>query len=188
MDSCINILIQPKAKPIELQPEEITSLNKDDVEFIKSHSEQELIQRNKAEIEWISNYPWVKNTSNEYKNYPFTSAARQFNTKVFRLTKSHKTVALIYLRRLNHELTIPFIYYEADSLNAISQFIYNNAVEHKCINITTYNTQLIKVLKGNFTFIVKRELSRDFAYHKSLQHLIKNTVTLQDGDADVAFC
>ena len=42
--------------------------------------------------------------------------------------------------------------------------------------------------KKDYTFIIKRELTRDFAFHKSLQHLIKTPVILQDGDGDVAFC
>jgi len=188
IDSCVNVLIHPKTKATKLKSEKITKLNNIDIEFIKSHSKQEIIQRNSPEIEWIANFPWVKNTSKKYDNYPFTSSAKQFNIEITRLTENNKTVAIIYLRRLNNKLTIPFIYYEATYTNQVAQFLYNKTVSHKCINLTTYNIKIADALKKDFTFIIKRELTRDFAYHQSLQHLIKNPVILQDGDGDVAFC
>ncbi len=187
-DRCINMLFHPKTKPTNFKSEEITTFNKYDIEFIKTHSKHELIQRNSSEIEWVANFPWVKNTSNNYKNYPFTSSALQFSTHITRLTENNKTIAIIYLRRLNNHLTIPFIYYEAIYVNQIAQFIYNQAVNQKCIDLTIFNIKIAETLKKEYTFIIKRELTRDFAFHESLQQLIKNPVILQDGDGDVAFC
>lgn len=187
-DKLANGIMQPKTSSLSLNEEVIATLNEPDSQFITKHSQTELIKRNVPELEWISKNPWVKNSDKNYDNYHFTASVKDFNTKIVRLLDNDKPVAIVYLRQLNHQLTIPFIYFEKEYLNQVAQFIFNEAIKEKCINITTFNPLLKSKFSADFKFVIKRELNRDFAFHNSIQHIIKKPVILQDGDSDVAFC
>ncbi len=187
-DSIANAIVSPKIKETSLKAETANQLTESDGRFITKHSQQELIKRNSSELEWIMNNPWVKNTTENYDNYHFTASAKDFSTSIIRLTDKENLIAIIYLRQLNHQLTIPFIYYEEQHLDQITQYIYNESLKRNCISITTFNSELKSRFKNNFKFVINRDLNRDFAYHNSIQQIIKTPVILQDGDSDVAFC
>jgi len=187
-DKIANTLFQPKVKPLKLIDKPILQFNESDHKFIEKHSQQELIQRNIIELEWILNSPWVKDSPQNYSHYNFTATAKNFNTKMVRLFDKEKLIAILYLRQLNQQLNIPFIYCENQYLDQAAQFIFNEAVKNQSISITTFNSGLKAIFAGAFKFAIQRNLKRDFAYHKSIQQIIKTPVILQDGDSDVAFC
>ena len=188
IDFIANCFVFKKPKPFKLKVEKIQSFNQNDKAFLTSKNSKELIQRNVTEIEWIYNNPWVKNTNIDYCHYYFTASANGFNTSILRLLDNDRLVSIIYLKEQNNQLTVPYVYYKEGYLNELTKYIYNYAVEHKCFSITVFNPDLKKCLENDFSFITTRKLNRDFAFHQSLQQLIKNPVILQDGDGDVAFC
>ncbi|MDF1671929.1 MAG: hypothetical protein P1U41_00350 [Vicingaceae bacterium] len=187
-DSVANTFVFKKKQNIKLQTEEIVSFTDADKDFISSKNTQELMQRNSSEIEWIYNNPWVGNNNIDYSNYHFTSKCDNFKTSIIRFTDNNNVVAIIYLKQHNHHLTIPFIYFEDAYLDELSKYIYNYALDSKSVTITVFNTSLKKCFENDFSFITNRKLNRNFAFHESIQHLIKKPVILQDGDGDVAFC
>lgn len=187
-DSVANTFVFKRKQNIKLQAEEISFFSEADKIFISSKNTKELVQRNTSEIEWIYNNPWVENNKIDYSNYHFTAKADSFKTSIIRFMDNNKVVAIVYLKQQNKHLTIPFIYYEDACLNELSKYIYNYALENKCVTITVFNTALKNCFENDFSFITTRKLNRDFAFHESIQHLIKKPVILQDGDGDVAFC
>lgn len=188
IDSIANAFVFKKSPKLKLRIEEITTLTEIDKLFISENNNVELIQRGADEIEWINNNPWVKSTAIDYSNYHFTASVNSFNTSIIRLKDNDVLIAIIYLKEQNHQLTVPYVYCKEGYIEELSKYVYNYALENKCVTITVFNQGLKRCFENGFSFITTRKLDRDFAFHETIQHLIEKPVILQDGDGDVAFC
>lgn len=173
---------------VMMKVEEVANLTEDDSAFIAQQSKNELMKRGRRDIQWIRDFPWVKESSHDYSHYYFSSSSTDFETKVIRLTNEEKVCAIIYFRRLNRHLTVPYLYFQKTALKEVVNIVLNEAIVSNCITFTTFNPMLKKSLESTSAFIKKVTLQKKFAYHKSIKAWIHHPVVLQDGDGDAAFC
>lgn len=195
MDSMLNTLFKIYfklriAKPtISTTP--IEQFTYHDESFMNLHSSGELIRRSPEGLMWILNYPWVltKGTAPyQYDHYYFTAVAKKARFELVRLQKNNRLIAILYLRVINDQLVAPYIYCDKDDIEEIARFLMHKMLEEACTNILVYNQLLKEALLREGSFLFKKEVARNFAWHPSINHLMNENIQLQDGDGDVAFC
>jgi GNAT superfamily N-acetyltransferase len=165
-----------------------STLNK----YIQSKQNCQFERRSADELNWIINYPWLKQSqpTDESRRYHFSSVAQRFQNLCFKLTDKGKTKGYLHLTIRDNHLKIPYAYFEPECMPDIVQYVYQIMQEHKLNMLTVFHPDLISFFKTNTTrFIYRRAIRRNYIITKVLDSHFseKEKLLIQDGDADCVF-
>lgn len=181
-----------KSKSIHNQNVRITNISKIDEHlngFINEKTLKGITRRAKDELNWILEYPWVlqKSEDLESSKYYFTSVSKVFKTLLFKLGDAQNNIQGVFmLINRNGNVTIPYVFASNEYSSSICEFIINYMIDNKCYMVTFYNSDLVKTFSDyKNKFLNIRETSKPYFIAKDFSALeIEN---FQDGDGDVAF-
>ncbi len=171
----------------------IYSKNIDDeiVTFIQKLNKKELFKREKKELEWILNYPWVLKNSlkSNAQYYYFTDTSISFDASLIKVYKKKtELIAVLFLTNNKGLVKIPYVYFELENIRFIVQAIYQYLYNQKAVSFLTYNKHLNDFIQKNRNpFWYKKQDNRTFTISKSLQKEVGFDFDFQDGEGDFVF-
>lgn len=167
--------------------EEITKTDNELESYIKQHFASNLFNRNKLELNWILDFPWVKQTKNistESVTYQFTSEAKQFKNICYKISNNSIIVGFIMLTIRDNHLKTPYIYIEKGFENFAVKIINNVMIDNKINLLTTYNQSIINNVISELSFLYRKKIKRTYLTTIEIE---TNQNFIQDGDGDCAF-
>jgi hypothetical protein len=195
IDISINFLLD--AKPNQITKERYCideSIDDQTWNFIqKNQSGNELIKKDRTDLNWVLNYPWIINKEEdvESRKYYFSSVSKNFESKVFKIFDSNnELLAIIIFSNREGQIKIPFLY--TNPAFAVKSFeIFNQYLKSiKAETLTIYHSPLVKNIENlKRTFFLKKAFKRKYLITQPLRkHIHKSQfLTIQDGDGDAAF-
>jgi GNAT superfamily N-acetyltransferase len=173
----------------------LNDLDSEAAAFINhNRSEDELMQKSVQDLKWIIDNPWLKTAAkpdNESERYHFSSVADFFAFRIMKVYDAgNQLAAVLILSIRDKNLKIPYAYIKADSAKfaavAVEQFI---CVE-KLNMLTLFQNDFAGAIKKSCSsFFLIRRLQRHYIISKKFEKnkVNSNSISIQDGDADVAF-
>ena len=144
-------------------------------EFIETNPTGDFFNRNKTELQWIFEHPWISQRNNSGSSrYPFSSFSKNFY---------YKTVNLSV--REGHLKTLYFNLAE-DCTKEIAKFLKKYCLTNKIEYATIYKKELAsQLLSRKFPFLYAKRYGQKI--YSTFQVSNKKQLTFQDGDGDVFF-
>ncbi len=192
-DFSINILHDlfiKKKKIINNQNIKIETVKKIDDEifnFIKNNCNSNIFLRNKSEINWILEFPWVKETeifSPKSIKYQFTSEAKQFKNICLKILNNKLIVGFALFTIRDRHLKTPYLYIENGYEDVIVEVVNNILIKYNLDILTTYQSKIIDKINNRLSFLYSKNISRNYLTTTDL-HVEQDFI--QDGDGDCAF-
>ncbi|MES2826359.1 MAG: hypothetical protein V4732_22395 [Pseudomonadota bacterium] len=162
--------------------------------FIDQNNIHEIFRRSSNELNWIKLYPWCSQEPDcklamLQQSYFFDlKYSRFFNVFIKILDNKNNVTAVMMLMVCNDRLSVPYIYYNEDSLplicSTIGKLIFHLGITH----FRTYNEYLIASMKiAGPPVIAHINVQRTTLFSPDMYNLPKRDAYLQDGDGDCAF-
>lgn len=168
-------------------------LSNEDSEFICKQNSDELFKRNIAELNWILKYPWIIQSKQDdyYKNrYYFSSVKKSFSNKIIYIRKNttSELVAIIFVKEINGNVEIPYIYFKNENLEIVSQTILNYLIKEKAVSFLTFNNEINAWFARNRkSYLFVKKIEKEFVVNDKLKTYIKENFKFQDGEGDYVF-
>lgn len=200
VDALLNLIFYPLRKiahkrfyPVGLRVEPIKSIDNEVAEWIQSFQKTTLFRRNNALLDWIIQYPWVKESrlaDKENTRYFFTSVAttfRQFFLKV--RGDSGEIRGFIMLLNRNGHLKVPYAYFHPQDTKTIGELIVHYALLWDIHTLTVFHPALSRQIEQtSLLFIFRKRIAKGFMMSKKLEGILGGVpFVVQAGDGDAAF-
>ncbi len=178
-------------KKSDLKAVKINAIDKEAANFIKEHQKKELFKRGEKELNWILKNPWIlkKTLKKDVQFYYFSDTSRKFKNDIYKLYNlENNLIAVLFFNNNDGLVKIPFIYFNADYLEEIKNFIFTYLLQEKANSLLIFNPLLNKALQdSNHPFWYIKPLNKDFVVSKKLKPLLPKEYDFQDGEGDFVF-
>ncbi|HOS83486.1 MAG TPA: hypothetical protein PK199_01085 [Bacteroidales bacterium] len=172
---------------------EYTNYADDEInDFIKSKQNNQLFKKDKNDLNWIIQNPWVLSEdkkSNLNKKYYFSSTVNLFRFHLIKIKNKRKElVGVILFSEKDKSLKIPYIYH--NNIDCIIETIYFHVHVWKIKTLTTFNIEIVEGLKKGKSHpeVLKKEIIRNYIVSNPLsEYLFSPEIIIQDGDGDSVF-
>lgn len=187
-DATINLFAFPKKQDL---PEGITveecKPRENDKAFIDSLSKNSLSARNTAELMWMMENPWVISIAEdkaEIRNrYYFTSSAKDFRVRYFRIMQSSETIAIALINYCNGHITLPFYLCKPEHNKPAAAALVHIIAGTRPVSFTSFNQQYLS--SGlSLKALYKKSITRYFAWGSNVPFSDISSLFIQDGDGD----
>ena len=161
--------------------------------FTKNDVEDNFFKRGKKEMNWIKNFPWILSTENqkkEFKNYHFSSYAKEFNFNSYSIyNKENVLIGLLLITIKNKHMKIPYIYFNDENVREIANFISSHSIKYNIKTLELYNESLEKELNTILSFLSRKDFTQKYFITKNLKNSVKGlkNIKIQSGDGDSVF-
>ena len=195
-DVCLNIFLSVKLaffkkQTCKLKIEPVSQIDTEIENFISTFQEKQLFKRKSTELNWILNFPWILSAPEDElsKKYHFSSLANSFEFSAYKFYNSeNELVAFIILAKRDFAFKTPYIYFEKEVAAEIAHFINSQIINLKIKTFTTYNKDLIEVLKTTSSpAFHHKTVERKYLISKVFGNQDYDSFDIQDGDADCSF-
>ncbi|MCE3296489.1 MAG: family acetyltransferase [Crocinitomicaceae bacterium] len=169
----------------------LAELNDEVTDFISRHNQQELFRRNREELDWMLEHPWIipkEKDDGLSRKYHFSSVADDFRFLPYSLrNKEGKMVAFLLFAKRDGNLKLPYAYFSSSDTKEIAAFIFSLVKELRIKTFTTFNPELSVYFAMNrgLAFHAK-QVKRKYIISKEIG-MPAPGFEIQDGDADCAF-
>lgn len=187
-DAMINLFIGSKKQDL---PEGMTieecKPGESDKTFIDSYSINSLSFRNTIELKWMVENPWVINTADdksEIRNrYYFTSSAKDFRVRYFRIMQNSETIAIALINYRNGHITLPFYLCKPEQNKPAAVALAHIIAGTRPVSFTSFNQQYLS--SGlSLKALYKKSITRYFAWGSNVPFSDISSLFIQDGDGD----
>ncbi|UCD79423.1 MAG: hypothetical protein JSW26_29185 [Desulfobacterales bacterium] len=172
--------------------EYIAAIDEETGRFIQQHHQQDLTRKDKADLSWIMNYPWLLSTpfkDSASKRYYFSSRAERFSYLGVKIFERYKEmIGFILLKVRDDRMSVLFSYFENRHAASVTAAAFHHALAMDVSFLSIYDRQLV----ASFPELrcpcwsVKKK-SRGFSLSKALADLPLANYRLHGGDGDLAF-
>ena len=166
----------------------VEDISQEAAELIDSCNQFYLNRRGKAELEWISKYPWVLEGKEdaESRRYYFSSVSKRFfYQQVEFRNENSEVVAFLMLSFRNNHLTVPYVFYKPGMASTLVRFLFNTMLDYQLNMLTIFHPEISEELrKTHSPFILKKKILKPYFLPKTLD---LPDPAFQDGDGDCAF-
>ncbi|MFK8101812.1 MAG: hypothetical protein AB8G15_04790 [Saprospiraceae bacterium] len=178
-------------KQESLRIESVTKIDEPTGSWITAHATQELIGRNRATLNWILAYPWLSTQPKDKEiaaRYYFSSVATVFKNLVYKLWKGEKLVAVLFFTNRDHQLKLPYVYFEKEVLPLVVDSILEILIEQQAESFVCFQKEICECMtKMKTLFYYQKEIEKTFGIAESLEKYLVETPVIQDGDGDWVF-
>ena len=157
--------------------------------LIKNYMNDELIRKQKPEIEWFLNFPWIKETpiqTTEGKRYYFSSEARKFNIVPIKIKQGIELVAFLIITIREKHMKTPFVYIKQGHEKTVLETLNNLMHEHRIDYLSTYQKPITNNFKKAFPYLYSKVIVRKYLKSKGF-NISVNENSFQDGEGDCGF-
>jgi GNAT superfamily N-acetyltransferase len=192
-DDVLNLLVPSKAKNLPEGVEVITFVDDKTEAFIKPYLDKLLFRRGKDDLNWITQYPWIRigTPNEESKRYYFSSVAKRFEFVQWRLTNNEgKIVGYAMLSVRDGHLKTPYVFVEDAYVAVLATAITNYMVAERLEMLTTFHPGLAQYFKQQKRpFIFVKSIRREYFASNAVSQYVKMgaQTNICDGDGDQAF-
>ncbi|MBX7242776.1 MAG: GNAT family N-acetyltransferase [Bacteroidia bacterium] len=178
---------------LNLRIESVKKISPETESWIADFQQNMLFRRNKTELEWIIDFPWVvqkKEPDYESKRYYFTVNSPVYQRFYLNVhDDSGQLRAFIVLVNRDGHLKVPYAYLKPDDSSLILNLILHYACLWDVDTITIFHPDLKERLReSTFPFIFRKEISKQFLITHELKAALKDTpFMVQAGDGDAVF-
>ena len=159
--------------------------------FIAAHSAGDISRKGKAEIDWITRWPWVLHSALPDRvdtRYFFGAACYRFvfmNVKVF--GPGGEMIAFVLMRIRNSEMTVPFAWYDDGRAQDVMTLVAHHMVEAGVMRFKTFQPDLAGSLRRlDLPYLRVEEASRRWLITKRWDGAVPDSAVIHDGDGDNA--
>jgi len=198
-DQTLNFLFAPFQKLSRLKVtknspkvEYLTSLNEKLYAFIENHSVNEFTHRTGKELEWIIQFPWIREKNADHPvtplEYPFSYLVENFEQYFIQIISSNQIIGLVFISFRDGHMKIPYAYFDEKDASQVLMAIYQQAMLKNAITLTIFNPLIVNAMESMpHPFIFKKRIRRLMAISKQLSDFYNQFPKMQDGDGDVVF-
>lgn len=170
----------------------INSINPDLDDYIRIKSKGCFECRTAVDLNWISNYPWLLQSSpnQESDRYHFSSVAGSFSNIQVEIRDKDKIAGYLHLTIRDSHLKVPYAYFEKELLRYVVQYLNELMIGQELNVLTVFHKDIVEYLgTHSHPYIYNRSIKRNYIITKALDAHFpdKNDLIIQDGDADCAF-
>jgi GNAT superfamily N-acetyltransferase len=161
-------------------------------DFIISRQGKQLFKREKEDLNWIINNPWVLSAPHVdtlNKRYHFSSTAEYFDFHSIKIKDTaEKMIGLMIFSQRNGALKLPYFYHD-NCLDIIVNVLNFHIIKWKIKTFTTFHPELVLSLKESKTpALFTRELLRNYMVSSVIKNeIFDSDIEIQDGDGDCCF-
>lgn len=172
--------------------EQVEAVSDEIADFIAPFQTNELFRRNKAELNWITQYPWILSgePTEESKRYYFSAIDKRFEFRHLVLRDGSGKIIMYMLAAFrNQKLNLPYLYFKARYTEQVAEVIIHMMLTEKLSTVTTFNPHLAQYLKKNdLPFLFVKSIQRDYyAAQKFIPYFETDPPNFMEGDGDQAF-
>jgi GNAT superfamily N-acetyltransferase len=167
----------------------VKEIDDESEKFILRNNKNDLFRRNKAELEWMLNYPWIISSSTKDNRYYFSSVEKLFEFRAMKLYNTDgEMIAFLIFAQRNSTLSIPHSYYEDADIDLIIHCILYH-IEIWNIELFRSTDQRITnyLFHNKINALFKKRSSKDILLSKKLAAYLAEGYNIQDGAIDVGF-
>lgn len=165
----------------------IDKLDEESKIFIENIDKNGTFKRKNRELEWVSNYPWIKESADKINlNYQFSSYAREFKFSFIKVYDKSKLIAVLMISV--RDKTAKLLYSFATDHQKAAKAVHHFMITNKIINLISFDDGINECLH-NQSYLFKKERKRQFMYHADLKNKLgKNeNIEFKGGDGDTLF-
>jgi len=196
MDEVVNLrhfFWQQRNNPCQrLTFEYISAIDEETDHFIKQYQKHDLTRKEKSDLNWIMNYPWILSAPLKdaaSKKYYFSSRADRFSylgVKVFE--HPNEMIGFFLLKVRNDRMSVVYAYFESRHATSIIAAVFHHALVMNMSILSLYDEQLVAGFSdlGCPCWSTQKK-SREFSLSKAFADIPLANYRLQGGDGDLAF-
>ena len=172
--------------------EYIAAIDEETDRFIKQHHQHDLTRKEKSDLSWIMNNPWI--LSAPFKDaagtkYYFSSRAGRFcylGIKVFE--QQNEMIGFFLLKVRDDRMSVVYSYYESRHAASVTAAAFRLALAMDVSILSLYDEQLAASFSGlRIPCWSAKKKSRAFSLSKAFGDISLTNCRLQGGDGDLAF-
>lgn len=186
----LRFILNKVEKVKDINYDYVVTLDEISDEFIKKYSTNNWNRREKIELKWIIENPWLIEGIEKDKKaskYYFSYLNRQFFTQIIKFSDtSNKLVCLLIINIRNHNLTVPYLFCDKENFNLVAKFIIHTMIKLKLNMVTIFQEEFSMYFNQIKTpFLFKKTIKKPYFISKELSDI--DYLKFQDGDGDCAF-
>ncbi len=176
-----------------LRIESIKEIDSETEKWIASFQGEMIFRRNKTELNWILEYPWViqkMEPDEESKPYYFTVNSRVFRQFCLKIRNESGTIiGFIVLVNRDGHLKVPYAYVDPTYNDPIMKLILHYAHLWNVCTVTIFHPGLkAELSESRFPFIYRKLVSKQFLITPELRKALNGIpFQAQAGDGDAVF-
>jgi hypothetical protein len=172
--------------------EYISTIDEQTDHFIQQHHQHDLTRKEKFDLSWIINYPWIlsaplKDTAS--KRYYFSSRADRFSCLGVKVFEHHNEMIGFFLLKVRDDrMSVVYSYFESRHAVSITAAVVQQALAMEVSILSLYGERLVTSFSklGCPCWSAKKK-SREFSLSKAFADIPLANYRLQGGDGDLAF-
>jgi hypothetical protein len=172
--------------------ENISAIDEETGRFIKRHHQHDLTRKEKTDLSWVMNNPWILSTpikDSVSKRYYFSSRADRFlylGVKVFE--NQTEMIGFFLLKVRNDRMSVMYSYCESRHAASITAAVFHHALAMDVRTLSLFGEQLVAGFSElRFPCWSVKKKSRGFSLSKAFADIPLSNYRLQGGDGDLAF-
>ncbi|MCF8255947.1 MAG: GNAT family N-acetyltransferase [Flavobacteriales bacterium] len=191
-NAALDLRLPKPRMPEGITLERVEDVDNEAITFIESHRTDELLNRGRAEINWMLRNPWlisapVVDALNA--RYHFSAVARCFAYHTIKVRDAEGRLrALLILSQRDNSLKLPYLYHDGD-LALVWAVVRHELLRLRSATFTVFHADLRAFIRQHDDLSLRqRPLQRHYIVSKVFNNFLgDSTFTIQDGDADCAF-
>ena len=172
--------------------EYISAVDEETDRFIKQHNQQDLTRKEKSDLSWIMNNPWILSAPHKDsagQRYYFASRAGRFfylGVKVFE--QPQEMIGFLLLKIRDERMSVVYAYFDSRHAEYIAAAAWNHAWAMDASILSLYDQQLTESFtRLGCPFWKAGKKTRGFSLSQAFAGLPLTDCRLQGGDGDLAF-
>ena len=172
--------------------EYISAIDEETDRFIKRHHQHDLTRKEKSDLNWIMNNPWILSTPFKdaaSKKYYFSSRADRFSYLAVKVFEHHTEMIGFFLLKVRDDrMSVVYSYFENRHGGSIMAAAFQHALAMDVCTLSIYDEQLVTCFsKLRCPCWSAEKNSRGFSLSKAFSDIPLANYRLQGGDGDLVF-
>lgn len=184
------LIISGKNQKMEFSLNTLKMLDSKHASFIEKNPGNSFLKQDYKKLNWMIQNPWVTcEKNNSPVMYPFTTQVDSFRQEFLEIKKGTRLVAFLFLSVRDNHASIPFLYFEKEFLNDVTQILWHYLIHIRSNSLLVYHPEFEEALRKNKRiWLLRKNIARFAGYSKELSFLFKEKeYFFQDGEGDVVF-
>jgi len=154
--------------------------------FIGKNNTNELFRRNKEELNWIIDNPWItEGEAQPNQQYAFSLQAKSFKTVSVKIYENQQIIGFFILLLRNGDAKLTYCYFNENSIANFVDILYKVLLNNNVFTFLSFDSNVSKFIQNNKNpFIFTRKQVKTIAFPKDVE---LQPQAIQDGDGDCAF-
>jgi len=195
LDSIVNALHQPilsvwknRLATQNINYKVLNQIDDETAQFISKHNENELFRRNKQELNWIIDNPWISTNDLQLnQDYAFTHHVKQYKNIPVKIYKNNQLIAFFLLLIHNGKAILTYCYLNQNTVSDLINVLYLQLLDNNIHTFTAFHTEITEhILKSKNPFIFTRKQIKFVSFPKGREDEVF-LHRIQHGDGDCAF-